>query len=171
MQLIENISILYRVSPDGDHDQVDPVPDAVIAWQDETLRYVGPASELPADFAAAERFDAGGGCVIPGLIDCHTHLCFGGWRGDEFAARLAGASYQEILAAGGGINATVRATREADIDSLRDKAGEALAEMAALGVTTVEAKSGYGLNHEDEIKQLEVYRQLNERQAVEIVPT
>lgn len=171
MKLLENISTLYRVPPDGGHDEVDAVPDAVVAWQGDTVRYAGPASELPERFADAERFDAGGGSVVPGLIDCHTHLCFGGWRGDEFAARLAGASYQEILAAGGGINSTVRATRQADIDSLRDKAATALAEMAALGVTTVEAKSGYGLNHADEIKQLEVYRQLNERQAVEIVPT
>src|SRR5699024_5842267 len=92
-------------------------------------------------------------------------------RGDEFAARLEGASYQDIQAAGGGINATVSATRQADLDTLHAKAGKALADMARLGVTTVEAKSGYGLNRDDEIKQLEVYRRLNDAQPLDIVPT
>jgi len=143
----------------------------VVAWEGDTIRYAGPAAELPAEFDGTKRFDAGGRCVVPGLIDCHTHLCFGGWRGDEFAARLEGASYQEIQAAGGGINSTVRATREADLDSLRAKASKALADMALLGVTTVEAKSGYGLDRDNELKQLEVYRQLNGEQPLEIVPT
>lgn len=171
MKLLTNISTLYRVPPDGAHDEVDAVDDAVVAWEGETIRYAGPAADLPAEFAEAERFDAGRRCVVPGLIDCHTHLCFGGWRGDEFAARLEGASYQDIQAAGGGINSTVRATRETDIDSLRSKASEALADMARLGVTTVEAKSGYGLDRDNEIKQLEVYRQLQAEQPLEIVPT
>lgn len=171
MKLLTNISTLYRVPPEGRHDEVDAVSDAVVAWEGDTIRYAGPADELPAEFADAQRFDAGGRCVVPGLIDCHTHLCFGGWRGDEFAARLEGASYQDIQAAGGGINATVRATRETDIDALESKAAEALADMARLGVTTVEAKSGYGLDRENEIKQLEVYRRLNASQPLEIVPT
>lgn len=171
VKLLSNISTLYRVPPDGKHDDVDAVSDAVVAWEGDTIRYAGPAAELPAEFAGAESFDAGGRCVVPGLIDCHTHLCFGGWRGDEFAARLEGASYQEIQAAGGGINATVRATRETDIDALESKAAEVLADMARLGVTTVEAKSGYGLDRDNEIKQLEVYRRLNETQPLEIVPT
>jgi len=171
MNLLTNISTLYRVPPHGAHDEVDAVRDAVVAWEGDTIRYAGPAAELPAEFDGTKRFDAGGRCVVPGLIDCHTHLCFGGWRGDEFAARLEGASYQEIQAAGGGINSTVRATREADLDSLRAKASKALADMALLGVTTVEAKSGYGLDRDNELKQLEVYRQLNGEQPLEIVPT
>ncbi len=171
MKLLRNISTLYRVPADGAHDDVDAVVDAAVAWDGDTIRYAGPADELPAAFAQAESFDAGGRCVVPGLIDCHTHLCFGGWRGDEFAARLEGASYQDIQAAGGGINSTVRATRETDIDSLRSKAAEALADMARLGVTTVEAKSGYGLDRDNELKQLEVYRQLQSEQSLELVPT
>ncbi|WP_376696864.1 imidazolonepropionase [Wenzhouxiangella sp. EGI_FJ10305] len=171
MKLLRNISTLYRVPADGAHDEVDAVVDAAVAWGGDTVRYAGPADELPAEFAQAESFDAGGRCVVPGLIDCHTHLCFGGWRGDEFAARLEGASYQDIQAAGGGINSTVRATRETDIDSLRSKAAEALADMARLGVTTVEAKSGYGLDRDNELKQLAVYRQLQSKQALDIVPT
>jgi imidazolonepropionase len=171
MKTLTNISTLYRVPAEGGHGEVDAVADAVVAWEGDTIRFAGPAAELPAEFADAEPFDAGGRCVVPGLIDCHTHLCFGGWRGDEFAARLEGASYQEIQAAGGGINATVNATRAASADALARKAGEALADMARLGVTTVEAKSGYGLNRDDEIKQLEVYRRLSESQPVEIVPT
>ncbi len=171
MKLLKNISMLYRVPAEGGHDEVDPIADAVVAWEGDTIRFAGPAGELPAEFADADSFDAGGRCVVPGLIDCHTHLCFGGWRGDEFAARLEGASYQDIQAAGGGINSTVNATRAASEEELADKAGNALADMARLGVTTVEAKSGYGLNRDDEIKQLEVYRRLNESQALEIVPT
>ncbi|WP_376690758.1 imidazolonepropionase [Wenzhouxiangella sp. EGI_FJ10409] len=171
MKLLTNISTLYRVPPDGRHDEVDAVRDAAVAWEGDTIRYAGPAADLPAEFAEAERFDAGGRCVVPGLIDCHTHLCFGGWRGDEFAARLEGASYQDIQAAGGGINSTVQATRETDIDELESKAAEALADMARLGVTTVEAKSGYGLDRDNEIKQLEAYRRLNAQQPLEIVPT
>jgi imidazolonepropionase len=171
MNLLTNISILYRVPPEGRHDEVDAVRHAAVAWDGDTIRYAGPEADLPGEFADAERFDAGGACVVPGLIDCHTHLCFGGWRGDEFAARLEGASYQEIQAAGGGINSTVRATRETDIETLISKASVALADMARLGVTTVEAKSGYGLDRDNEIKQLEVYRRLQDSQALDIVPT
>lgn len=171
MPVLRNISTLYRVPAEAAHDEVDAIEDGAVAWEGETIRYAGPAAELPADLADVETFDAGGRCVVPGLIDCHTHLCFGGWRGDEFAARLEGASYQDIQAAGGGINSTVRATREADIDALERKAATALTDMASLGVTTVEAKSGYGLDRDNEIKQLEVYRRLQTRQPLEIVPT
>lgn len=171
MKVLTDISRLYRVPPDAAHDAVDAVTDAAVAWEGDTIVYAGRAADLPSRYADAERFEAAGGCVVPGLIDCHTHLCFGGWRGDEFAARLEGASYQEIQAAGGGINATVSATRETDIDTLEHKAAGILADMSKLGVTTVEAKSGYGLDRDNEIKQLEVYRRLGERQPLDIVPT
>ncbi len=171
MKRLTRIKTLYRVPPESGQGEVDAVSDAAMVWQDGKVLWSGPESELPHEFSTAEAIDAGGDCVIPGLIDCHTHLCFGGWRGDEFAARLEGASYQDIQAAGGGINSTVQATRSADIDELTDKATAALADMARLGVTTVEAKSGYGLNREDEIKQLEVYRRLNDTQVLEVVPT
>ena len=171
INLLKNISMLYRVPAEGGHDEVDAVADAVVAWDGDTIRFAGPAAELPAEFTDAESFDAGGRCVVPGLIDCHTHLCFGGWRGDEFAARLEGVSYQDIQAGGGGINSTVNATRSASIKALTEKSGTVLSDMAHLGVTTIEAKSGYGLNRDDEIKQLEVYRNLNELQPLEVIPT
>ena len=131
----------------------------------------GRPPNFPEQYASAESIDAGGRCVIPGLIDCHTHLCFGGWRGDEFAARLEGRSYQDIQAAGGGINSTVKKTRAATLETLVDKAAVVLSDMARLGVTTVEAKSGYGLDFDNELKQLDVYRRLSTTQPVDIVPT
>ena len=171
MPILANIAQLYTVPPDGSADCVDAIPSAALAWRDGRIAWVGPEADLPAAFHDEPRIDAGAGTVIPGLIDCHTHLCFGGWRGDEFAARLAGASYQDILAAGGGINSTVAATRAANLDELAAKAEPVLHDMARLGVTTVEAKSGYGLNTAAELKQLEVYRQLNQTQPLDIIPT
>ena len=98
--------------------------------------------------------------VIPGLVDCHTHLAFGGWRAEEFTQRILGHSYLDIAAAGGGILSTVRKTRAASRDELHAKAAAHLAAMARLGITTVEAKSGYGLSLEQEIRLLEIYRDL-----------
>lgn len=115
--------------------------------------------------------DAGGCLVTPGLIDAHTHLVFGGWREHELAMKRQGVPYLEILAQGGGILSTVRATRSASQEELAAKAGEALKTMLSLGVTTCEAKSGYGLDAETEIKQLKVIRELNKTQSVELVPT
>lgn len=135
-----------------------------VAWS-------GPEADLDLAGTEPETFDCQGRLVIPGLIDCHTHLCFGGWRGEEFGQRLAGASYQDIAAAGGGIRQTVRHTRAASHAELLDKAQGVLDGMLALGVTTVEAKSGYGLDERTEIRQLEVYRELDARHAIEVVPT
>jgi imidazolonepropionase len=169
--VLSNIGQLYLVPPDGDAADIAAIEQAALVWQNGRIVWTGPAVDIPADYAGEARFDAGGRCVIPGLVDCHTHLCFGGWRGDEFAARLAGASYQQIQSAGGGINSTVAQTRAASAEELTAKAATALADMARLGVTTVEAKSGYGLDHANEIKQLEVYRRLQDLQPLEIVPT
>jgi imidazolonepropionase len=171
MRRLINIRTLYPVPVEGAAHTVDCISDAALVWDADKILWSGPEDRLPGQYADAESIDAGGGCVIPGLIDCHTHLCFGGWRGDEFAARLAGASYQEIQAAGGGINSTVARTRAATTEELVDKAAIVLADMARLGVTTLEAKSGYGLDHANEIKQLEVYQRLNHSQPLEIVPT
>lgn len=171
MPVLDNIGCLYRVPPDGAAGEVDAVANAAVAWSGDRIVYAGPARDLPAELLQQPRLDAGGRCVVPGLIDCHTHLCFGGWRGDEFAARLEGASYQAIQAAGGGINSTVAKTRAASAETLAEKAALVLADMARLGVTTVEAKSGYGLDFANEIKQLAVYRQLDQSQALDIVPT
>ncbi|MBQ6273116.1 MAG: imidazolonepropionase [Oscillospiraceae bacterium] len=117
------------------------------------------------------RVDAGGKLVTPGLVDAHTHLIFGGWRQNELGLKLHGVSYLEILARGGGILSTVKSTREASEDELLDKARAALEEMLALGVTTVEAKSGYGLDQETELKQLRVIHRLNETQPVDLAAT
>ncbi len=171
MGLITNIGQLLPMPASGGVGETGAIENAAVAWRERRIVFAGPESELPRELADQEAFDAGGRVLIPGLIDCHTHLCFGGWRGDEFAARLEGASYQEIQAAGGGILSTVRATRDTDPETLAARAAEALEGMARLGVTTVEAKSGYGLTTKDEIKQLEVYADLAGRQGVEIVPT
>ena len=115
--------------------------------------------------------DAGGGMVIPGLIDSHTHLVFAGTREDEFVQRSAGKSYLEIAKAGGGIQRTVRAVRDASLDELVALALPRLARMLPYGVTTLEVKSGYGLTVDDEIKMLKAVQRLSELQPIELVPT
>jgi imidazolonepropionase len=169
--LLANIGQLATCPPGHPQQDAGLVHDAAVLVQDGRIAWAGPAHELPATANPATVHDCGGGLVIPGLIDCHTHLCFGGWRGDEFEQRLAGASYQQIAAAGGGIRHTVRNTREATTDALLAKARLALDGMLALGVTTVEAKSGYGLDVANEIRQLEIYRELDAQHAIDLVPT
>jgi len=160
MPVLGNIGLLARCLPAGPQSELHPVPHAALAWEGELIRWVGPERELPAEYRAWPREDAGGRLLIPGLVDCHTHLAFAGWRADEFAARLAGRSYLEIAAAGGGIASTVARTRAASQAELLDRCRSHLAGMAALGVTTVEAKSGYGLTAEDELRLLRIYREL-----------
>ncbi len=142
-----------------------------MAWEGDTIRWVGPEAELPAAHARGETLDAGGRLVVPGLVDCHTHLAFGGWRADEFEQRLQGASYLDIARAGGGIMSTVRATRAATDQDLLTRATAALEGMRRLGVTTVECKSGYGLDLDTELRLLRVYQALAASQPCRIVPT
>jgi len=158
MPVLTDIGLLYTCAPGGGQSAVHPVADAVLAWEGETIRWVGPAGSLPAEFTRWETTAAGGAMVVPGLVDCHTHLAFGGWRADEFEQRILGRSYLEIAAAGGGIASTVARTRAATTGELRRRAEAHLAAMAELGITTVEAKSGYGLSAEHELRLLEVYR-------------
>lgn len=141
---------------------------AAVAVEDGRIVWVGPQDEAPK---ADEALDAGGRLVTPGLIDSHTHLVFGGWRQHEFARKLAGVPYLEILAQGGGILSTVRSTRAASFDDLYAQALPILQEMLAHGVTACEAKSGYGLTTKDELKQLEVAAALDKAQPVDLVPT
>jgi imidazolonepropionase len=171
MHVLENIGQLATCRPDGGQAEIHAVPNAALVWEGDTIRWVGPSGELPAVYRNAERVDAGGGLVIPGLIDCHTHLAFAGWRGEEFEQRIRGRSYLEMAAAGGGIAQTVRLTRKASEEELVARCLGFLKEMRALGVTTVECKSGYGLDAENELKLLRVYRRLSEIQPVRLVPT
>ncbi|MEO0071418.1 MAG: imidazolonepropionase [candidate division WOR-3 bacterium] len=117
------------------------------------------------------EIDCGGCVVMPGFVDPHTHLVFGGWRADEFEARLEGRSYKEIAEAGGGILSTVRATRKASEEELYQRSLKLLKEMVSYGTTTVEIKSGYGLSCEDELKILRVAKRLGESGLVTVVPT
>jgi imidazolonepropionase len=171
MKLIENISQLATCAGDGGQGEIHAIPDAVLVWEGSSIRWVGPRPELPREYWGAERIDAQGGTVVPGLVDCHTHLVFGGWRADEFTRRIEGSSYLDIARAGGGIARTVRQTREAGAEALLRRARGFVREMAALGVTTIEGKSGYGLDREHELELLRVYRRLAESEPVGIVST
>ena len=144
---------------------------ASLAWEGDTISWVGPETELPDQYAADRQLDAAGGLVIPGLIDCHTHLAFGGWRAGEFRQRLEGRTYLEIARAGGGILSTVGKTRAASGQDLVEFGAAVLSAMSELGVTCVECKSGYGLEMETEVRQLRAYRDLSRRQPVRVVAT
>ena len=172
MMLLANIGQLATCRADGGQGDIHVVADAAMAWNDQgTLQWIGRERDLPGEYRSAERLDAQGRLVIPGLVDCHTHLAFAGWRAGEFEQRLEGRSYLEIARAGGGIMATVEATRRATEDQLFRRAKDFLAEMLALGITTVECKTGYGLDEASELKLLRVYRRLAEAQPVRLVPT
>ena len=144
---------------------------AAVAWKGSIIGWVGPDAELPIEWMSESQINAGGRLVVPGLVDCHTHLAFGGWRADEFEDRIKGESYLDIAKRGGGIMRTVSQTRGSSMEALLSKSDAFLVEMRALGVTTVEAKSGYGLTVTDEMKQLRVYKSLARRQPTRIVPT
>lgn len=144
---------------------------AAIAVEDGRIVWLGAAGQLPAHLAAWPREDLGGGWVTPGLVDCHTHLVYGGQRADEFAQRLAGVSYEEIARQGGGIVSTVRATRAASEDELFAQSAARLEPLLAEGVTAVEIKSGYGLELAAERKMLRVARRLAERYPVTVRTT
>jgi imidazolonepropionase len=150
---------------------------AVVIEQGKIWRLGGTQaimSELRAagkELSCFTTIDASGKTVLPGFVDCHTHLIFGGDRAEEYSWRLKGDSYMDILQRGGGILSTVRATRSASREGLTEAGLKRLDSMLAFGVTTVEGKSGYGLDRETEIKQLEVMAELNRRHPLEVVPT
>jgi imidazolonepropionase len=136
------------------------VEDGLIATKDGIIVYTGPKADAPTGLGAAERIDCEGRWITPGLIDCHTHLVYGGNRAEEFELRLAGASYEEIARRGGGILSTVKATRLASEDELASLALRRLGTLIAEGVTTIEIKSGYGLELATERRQLRAARRL-----------
>ena len=155
----------------SDRSGIGEVPDAIVASRGTRIVYAGTLADAPADLKASERIDCAGRWITPGLIDCHTHLVHAGDRSHEFELRLRGATYDEIARAGGGILSTMRATREATEESLVESALTRLDALIAEGVTTVEVKSGYGLNLDTECKQLRAARALSRRRPVTIVTT
>lgn len=171
MFCLTGIAELATCPPDGGQGHIGPIKNAAIVWHDNAITWVGPESELPPPYRGEKTIDCDGQLVVPGLVDCHTHLCFGGWRGDEFCRRLEGMSYLDIARQGGGIASTVAATREASFNELYEKTRLALDGMFRLGVTTVECKSGYGLEQESELKQLSVYKKLQAQHPADLVAT
>jgi imidazolonepropionase len=146
------------------------IEDGAVAVRDGRIAWVGAASEVPK-WQATDRIDLEGRWVTPGLVDCHTHLVYGGNRAYEFELRLAGASYEEIARAGGGILSTVKATRAASQDELVAAALPRLDALIAEGITTIEIKSGYGLEVETEARQLRVARALGQLRPVSVTTT
>lgn len=147
------------------------IEDGAIAVRDGHIAWVGLRSALPAGAAATVEHDGGGCWMTPGLIDCHTHIVHAGNRSDEFEARLNGATYADIARSGGGIMATVRATRAATEAALYQGSLERIKALLAEGVTTLEIKSGYGLDVASEGKMLRVARQVAARLPVRVVTT
>jgi len=150
------------------------VEDGAVAADGERILFAGPDRDLPASLTSAPDtrvIDGRGFSVVPGFVDGHTHAMFAGDRREELRRRLGGATYAEIAAEGGGILATVRATREASEQALVDATRPRLAEMLACGTTTAEIKSGYGLDVESELKMLRAIRRLSDEQPVDLVPT
>ena len=149
------------------------IEDAALVVEGEAIAWVGPRADLPADLQARckAQHDVGGALITPGLIDCHTHLVYGGDRAHEFELRLNGATYEEIARTGGGIASTVKATRSATAQQLQTQSAARLQRLIAEGVTTLEIKSGYGLALEHERKTLSVARALGQAHAVDIRTT
>src|ERR1700743_2970280 len=148
------------------------ISDAALLIEDGRLAAVGPYTKLgPQIPPHATEIDARGCCVTPGFVDAHTHLCFAGNRAAEFEQRIAGATYQEIAAAGGGILRTVSLTRAASVDELLAATRRHRDWMLRSGTTTIEAKSGYGLDRATELRILRVIARLNEEGPARIVPT
>jgi len=171
--LVKNIGLLAtptgtRARGGDAQGQIQTLRDAWVQIQEGRISQVGTGAP-PA--CSGETLDAGGALVTPGLVDAHTHLIFGGWRQNELGMKLHGKTYLEIQNAGGGIQSTTNATRRASEEELTEKALRALDEMLGFGVTTAEAKSGYGLATEQELKSLRVIRALGERHPIDLVPT
>jgi imidazolonepropionase len=171
MKVLRGIGTLATCRAGGGQGAIHAIDDAALAWERGVVRWIGRADAMPDELKDAPSEDAGGRLVIPGLVDAHTHLAFGGWRAAEFERRIRGDSYLDIARDGGGIASTMRATRAATEDQLVERAAGFLAEMVRLGVTAVECKSGYGLDLRTELALLRAYRRLASAQPVRIVPT
>jgi imidazolonepropionase len=176
--LIKNAAQLVTVSGfnakrGAEMSRLEIIPDGALAIENGLIGKVGTTEEVLAglDLSSFEVLDAAGKAVLPGFVDPHTHFIFGGYRADEFSWRLRGESYLKILEQGGGILSSVRATRQATREELLEKGRKRLDAFLSFGVTTVEGKSGYGLDHDTEIKQLEIMAELDRTHPVDIVST
>lgn len=165
--LLTNIGQLLTMTGDG----LGIIENAWVWIEDDRVADVGQVPGSKFQVAGSAVVDCRGCVVLPGFVDPHTHLVFGGWRADEFEQRLLGKTYKEIAQAGGGILSTVKATRVASDDELYERALARLREMSAWGTTTVEVKSGYGLETETELKMLRVARRLDETGFATVIPT
>ncbi len=168
--LVTNIGQLVTNDP-ARGDLLGLIAAAAVAIVEGSVAWAGEETDLPADYLDLPIHDAGGAAVVPGFVDSHTHLVFAGDRSDEFSRRLAGEDYEDILAAGGGILSTVAATRAATGDALFLDAAARARRMLAAGTTTVEVKSGYGLDVDTEVKLLAVAARLDAELAIDVVPT
>ncbi len=163
----------FRAKAGGEMADLNIIRDGAVVVDNGVISAVGKTEELLSKYHKDnyEVMDAAGKAVLPGFIDCHTHFVFAGTRADEFQWRLRGGTYMEIIRKGGGIINTVKATRDASKQELVEKGKLRLNSMLSFGVTTVEGKSGYGLDHDTEIKQLEVMKELDNVHPVDIVRT
>jgi len=162
-----NVHLATMAGPAG----YGEVRDGALAVRDGRIAWLGPRDELPAGHVAKDRHDGKGCWLTPGLIDCHTHIVYAGSRSDEFEARLNGATYEEIARRGGGIMSTVRATRAATEDALLEASLARVQNLLAEGVTTLEIKSGYGLDLATERKMLRVARRIGDTMPVRVRTT
>lgn len=176
--LIKNLSQI--ATPLGKHlkkgkemQDINVMKDGAIYVENNCIQLVGTTSEILSqiDESQCEVIEGRGKCAVPGFVDSHTHFVFGGYRPEEFIRRLEGASYMEIMKMGGGIQATVNATRKASFEELYLEGKKRLTDMLKQGITTVEGKSGYGLDLTCEINQLKVMKQLQEDHPIDVVPT
>lgn len=181
--LLEKIGTLVTPQPGTTHDGALPraeggrmndllvLHDAAIAIDGDTIVAAGNSEEVAGAYPAAERIDCTGKTVLPGFVDSHTHIVFAGNRSNEFAMRLRGATYQEIAAAGGGILSSMRSVREASLEKIVERGRSLVRSAFRHGSTTIEVKSGYGLDTESELKLLEAIRILDREEAPTLVPT
>ncbi len=168
--LIRNIGSLVTNAPDAP-GELGVVEGAAVSVRDGQVVWAGPEEEIPVALRRSVELDVEGRAVIPGFVDSHTHLVFGGDRAEEFSARLGGASYEEILRSGGGIHSTVAATREASVDDLLTQSVGRARRMLRSGTTTVEIKSGYGLTAPDEVRMLDVAGRVGEDSGIGVMRT